>query len=274
MIKKTILLLLIFIPLLCNAGQNRHSFETGSDTFEIKYKVKGVTTSRGVKDLVLYSVYKNGNFVHSHKEDGGRFFSCRSKKPDVIPVKTTKNQIGWMLIGGGICGNTSSYKVELIIPVESGLTTYYTKTFTSKVLPLIQPLKNGLSIWYYEQNWGRGGTATSFYVPNKIVVDLSEDVFNFKKGDILKNIEVLEKSESPEWLRSFLGFFVAGLRDVNPELMQYALDNHYTLKQQGWIAVHFDKADKEYLQQIIHKVKVTKDLLKISDGVTAIEPAS
>lgn len=272
---KTFILLLFFlVPVLVNANQNQHTFKTGSNIFELKYKVKGVTTRSGAQDLVLYSIYKNGQFVHAEKEDGGRFFSCRYKKPEVFPVKTTKKQIGWMLVGGGICGNTSSYKVELIIPVESYSTTYFTKTLISKESPLIQLTQNGFSMWYYEQNWGRGGTATSFYVPNKVVVDLSDDFFSFKKGDILKDVQVLEKSGSPEWLRSFLGFFVAGIRDVNPELMHYALSNHYSIEQKDWIAIHFGKADKKYLQEIVNKVKVTNELLKEIKGVTAIDPGS
>ena len=272
--KKFILLLFFLVPILVNANQNQHIFKTGSNIFELKYKVKGVTTSSGAQDLVLYSIYRNGKFVHAEKEDGGRFFSCRYKKPEIFPVKTIKKQIGWMLVGGGICGNTSSFKVELIIPVESYSTTYYTKTLVSKESPLIQPTQNGFSIWYYEQNWGRGGTATSFYVPSKVVVDLNDDFFSFKKGDILKDVQVLEKSESPKWLRSFLGFFVAGIRDVNPELMEYALSNLYSREQKDWIATHFDNADKKYLQEIVHKVKVTKELLKATRGVITITPGS
>lgn len=270
--KKIIFLVFLLASTLVNASQNQQSFQTDSNTYELKYKVKAVTTSSGEKDLVLYSIYKNGKFVHAEKEGGGRFFSCGFERPKVLSVKTTKKQIGWMLVGGGICGNTYSYKVELVIPVESYSTTYFSKTIISKALPLIEPTQNGFSLWYYEQNWGRGGTATSFYVPSKIVVDLSDAFFGFKKGNLLKDIHVLEKSSSPEWLRSFLGFFVAGIRDVNPELMQYALCNHYSIEQADWIAFHFEKADKEYLREIIDKVRATKELLKVTDGVTSIEP--
>ncbi len=262
------------IPLFGVAEASDLSFKSGKDTYELEYKAKDVTTSDGSKNLVLYSVYKNGGFVHSEKEDGGRFFSCKHEQPEVRPVKALEKQIGWVLLGGDICGNTFSYKAEIIIPVERHSTTYYSKTITSKKLPLIESLKNGVSIWYFEQNWGKGGTATSFFVPSKITINLDDEYIKFKKGNILNGIGFLERYNPHEWLQSFLGFYVAGIRDVNPKLMQYALDNYYNDEQIDWISVHFQSGDKGYLEQLIEKVRTTQELLKETNGVVVVEAGS
>ncbi|NVK38655.1 MAG: hypothetical protein HWE18_12080 [Gammaproteobacteria bacterium] len=272
--KNITILLLLLLPYFAEAQENSLSFKSGKDTFEFKYKIKEVTTSGGLRDLVLYSVYKNGKFIHSEKEDGGRLFSCKYKQPEVKPIKTLKNQIGWMLFGGGVCGNTSSYVAEVIIPVESYSTTYYSYTLISKEIPLIDSSDNEISIWYFEQNWGNGGTATSFFVPSKVTVNLNDDFFAFKKGNILSGIEFIEKIKSNEWLKSFLGFYIAGIRDVNPELMQYALDNYYTEGQKEWISVHLKSGGKQYLKQLIDKVRITQELLKETSGVVFLEIGS
>ena len=190
------------------------------------------------------------------------------------PVNTLNKQIGWVLLGGGVCGNTFSYKAEIIIPVESYSTTYYSYTLISKALPLIESLDNEISIWYFEQNWGHGGTATSFFVPSKVTVSLNDDFFHFKKGNILNGIEFIEKLKSNEWFKSFLGFYIAGIRDVNPELMQYALDNYYTEEQKDRISVHLQHGDKKYLKQLIDKVRTTQELLKETNGVVVVEYGS
>ncbi|WKE67222.1 hypothetical protein PVT67_08295 [Gallaecimonas kandeliae] len=268
--KIKILPFLLLFPAFCFSGEGSHSFKLGNNSFELKYKTKDVTTIRGPEDLVLFSVYKNGKFIHSEKIDDGRFFSCKYEKLNIVPLNTVEKQAGWMLTGGGVCGNTFSYNVELIIPDEGDESSYHSKNFISKEIPLIKPLKNGFSLWYYEQNWGHGGTATSFFVPSKIDVNLNDEFFRFKKGDILTDIKTLENSSTSKWAASFMGLFSAGIRDVNPALMQYALDNYYNDDQKELIAVHFGKSDKEYLHELIEKAKVTKDLVTLINGITAI----
>jgi hypothetical protein len=269
--KKITILLFSLIPFFGFANENSLSFKSGKDTFDFKYKIKEVTTSGGVRDLVLYSVYKNGKLFHSAKEDGGRFFSCKYEQPKVQPVKSLNKQIGWMLLGGGICGNTFSYKAEIIIPVVNYSSFYYSYSLYSKELPLIEPLKDGFSIWTFEQNWGNGGTATSFFVPSKVTVNLSDDLFPFKKGNILNGIKFIENMKSNEWLLSFLGLYTAGIRDINPELMQYAIDNYYSEEQKDWISVHLKGSDKEYLKKLIDKAVTTQELLKETNGVVSVE---
>lgn len=266
--------LFLFLSFLGNAEQNDTMYKFGNDTFEIKYKVKDVTTTSGSMDLVLYSIFKNGKFIHSDKDDGGRLFGCKYKSPKIMPINTTDRQIGWMLVVGGICGNTFSYKVELIVPVESYEPKYYAKTFSSKDLPILEPSKDKLSILYFEQNWGRGGTSTSFYVPNKIEFNLKDDYPRIKKGNVLTSINTLEKYNSEQSMLSFLGIFIAGIRDVNPELMQYALDKYYSDDQKDWISIHFEKSDKSTFQKLIQQVRVTQNLLEQVKGLTTIENGS
>lgn len=260
------------------ADSQIHTYKIESDVFELKYELQPnscylkdkdllIATGSLTTELALYSIYKNGKLINSSKDGGGIFSSCRYKPPSVFPIKSTKSQIGWMLIGGGICGNTSSYNIELIVPKGK---QYYSETFISKFIPTIQPLSNGASVWYYQQNWGHGGTASSFLEPKKLTIDLTGDFSLLRKGNLLKDIKQLEKaSKQPP---SFLGLFVAGIRDVNPDLMQYALDNLYSLEEKEQISVHLKKADKDYLQSLINKIKTTEELLvDTEDVVTVLE---
>ena len=73
-----------------------------------------------------------------------------------------------MIVGYGICGNTVSNRVVLVIPVKNmwgGKSVYVSETIIAKEVPKIVPKKNGADVWFYEQNWGKGGTASSLFVP-------------------------------------------------------------------------------------------------------------
>ena len=90
------------------------TFTVSSDTYNLTTRSREVTNTYGREQLILYSVYKNGDFLHPSKQDAGRFFSCPfDRTVEIKNIFSEERQIGWMLVGGGICGNTFSYRIEI-----------------------------------------------------------------------------------------------------------------------------------------------------------------
>ena len=216
--------------------------------------------------MVLYSVYSEGQFLHPEGE-GGRMQSCGKNKPTVISLTSDKKQFGWMVLGWGICGNTMSRKVELILPSPLSK-SYFHKTLTSKTTPSLNHLHdNRFEVWYFQQNWGNGNTSESFFVPRKLVIDQSFWGTNYYSGNIFKNIAWFEKDENDLGLKpGFLGLFTAGIQDLNPLLMQYALDNHFIESNKDWYAVHYKNPSRESLRVLINQVTQTRDLYEKVKG--------
>lgn len=251
------------------AKKNINTFTISEDTYSLKVASKEVTTSKGLEQLISYSVYENKKFIHSSSY-GGRFFSCRQDKPKIKAINSEKGQVGWMIVGYGICGNTVSNRVELVIPVKNmwgGKSVYVSETIIAKEVPKIVPKKNGADVWFYEQNWGKGGTASSIFVPRKLVILKDDYSSTIKKGDVFQDIEVLESLKSNEWLRpNFISLFVAGLEDANPQLMNYALENYYKTEDKAWYEVYVKNGTKEGLFRLIRKVEVLRDLYEEVKG--------
>jgi len=234
----------------------------GDIKIKLKVSIHEVTTDRGQEDLISYSVYYGGNFIHGENY-GGRFFSCRlSIEPKIFPLHSKSGQIGWMIAGSGICGNTHSYRVELVVPVQrfSGRNwSYMSKTIISKLIPSIVPKHNAAIIWFFEQNWGHGGTSTSVFVPRKLVVLPAE--CKIRKGNVLKDINYIEVNPPEKWLKpNFIGLFLAGIEDANPDLMEYAIQNFYQKEDSEWCEVFMEKGTKAHLQSLVNKVKATRQL--------------
>ncbi|MDG1324298.1 MAG: hypothetical protein P8P49_00930 [Opitutales bacterium] len=228
--------LVLFSWLGCNFNvfckdAREYSFSLHDLNVSLRPEYREITTNNGQACMVLYSVYSGGQFLHPEGQ-GGRMQSCGKREPDVINLISEKKQLGWMILGWGICGNTMSRKVELILPSPLSK-SYFHKTLISKTTPSLNYLQdNRLEIWYFQQNWGNGNTSESFFVPRKLVIDQSFWGTHSFPGNIFKNIAWFEKNENDLGLKpGFLGLFTAGIQDLNPLLMQYALDNHYIESQ-------------------------------------------
>ncbi len=239
------------------------AFTVGADTYSLTTRSREVTNTLGREQLILYSVYKNGDFLHPSKQDAGRFFSCPfDRTVEIKNISSEERQIGWMLIGGGICGNTFSYRIELIIPRTSEHFPEYNHfTFISKVIPNLIPTENGAKVCFFEQNWGGGGTATSFYVPKKLEIDATRGRAEITKGDVFENLDYFEyESGKPgSGTKTFLGPFVAGLEAINPDLMRHALQ-YYNEDDRDWHNVHFKDGSLEGMKSLVTKVEALRSL--------------
>ncbi len=252
-----------------SGGDLVHEFTVGKDTYTLNTSPLEVTTWTGREQLVRYSVYKNGTFLHGRGRDSGRFFSCPVDNPvDLKSIHSEERQIGWMLIGGGICGNTYSHNIELIIPSSSEHSPgYESHTFLAKTIPNLIPTANGAAVCFFEQNWGRGGTAASFFVPNKLLIEKH----SIRKGNVFDNLHhfELKPGQPGSGTNSFLGLFVAGIEAVDPELMRYAIDQHYDEEDQDWYDIHFNDGSLEGVKALVTKVEIMRSLCEEVDSVVS-----
>ncbi|CAM4237843.1 hypothetical protein [Pseudoalteromonas byunsanensis] len=239
------------------------NFTIGEDKYSIKISSTEVTTATGQAQLIRYSVYENGQFVHS-SSTGGRFFSCRKDKPAVKAIQSAQGNIGWMIVGYGICGNTLSNNIELVIPAKNlwgGKTLYLNKTFIAKETPHLIPTIEGAEVWFHQQNWGNGGTATSIFVPRKLLISKQTGNFSISKGDVFENISTLESMAKDSWLKpNFISLFVAGIEDANPPLMQYAIDKYYQKEMQTWYEVYVQDGSFTGVNSLVKQVEVIRSL--------------
>ncbi len=228
---------------------------------ELNYKKINPKEDKGL--LLTYKVYRDNKPLETAKRKEP-LVSCRDyNAPKIAPLKSTKEQLGWMIIGNGICGNTYSYLFEIIFPYHDSIhdkTEYFHQSFIAKEHPTILPNDYGVELFYYQQEWGNGGTATSYFVPHNIEFSPYSNI-KLKEGDILKKIPFLEKNAPKDWLEpNFLGLFKAGLDSKNLPLMHHALENYYDTNIIEWYKVHYFNPTKENL---LKKIEQTKQKLDI-----------
>jgi hypothetical protein len=237
------------------------SYSTDDAELRLQVSWEEASSSMGQVLEVRYSVHRDQPPLQG-RPGAGRFVSCVNRQPTIEPLLFEGDPIGWMITGWGICGNTWSHIIELVLPrdPQDGGPGYSSASFLSKDVPQIVTSSGGLEIWYYEQNWGGGGTSTSFFMPRKLRVDLEGGV-SVVRGNVRTNVDFLENNPVSDWLRpGFLGLFAAGLEDANPELMQYALDHHYSERQEELYSEHFRSGKKEYLSSLVARIEQVRDL--------------
>lgn len=261
--------LIIFLAAIVIAPQSiESSYSTNEGDFKLQVSWKEATSAMGQEMVVRYNVHKDQKFVHG-KPGAGRFISCGKRPPTIEPILFEEEQIGWMIVGSGICGNTYSHKVEIVLPQrwQSDSPRYSSTTVMSNGIPQVVANSGWVEIWYYEQHWGGGGTSSSFYMPRKIRVKPVRSM-RTAKGNVRTNLEFLEENSDNEWPRpSFLGLFSAGLEDANPPLMQYALDHYYQEIDEEWYSVHFESGSKEYLSSLVQRIEKVQELYQEIDSV-------
>ena len=236
---------------------------------------------------ISYNVFRNNNSIYPSSKGGGKFEGCGIN--NVSWKSLGKPQIGWMLVFKGICGNTNSYNVLVVVPNEDN---YVSQQFSSKETPSVKYTRGGnICIWSSYQEWGQTGTAGSFFVPElRMVIQnilMFREIYRAQeqgKTGVAESFPVPEPGtvipaflkdreiyHAPlpgnvmEWpkalpYRSFLGDFYAGLRDLDADVMRSALKaydkiNYDWLKDQG--LPDSEKGLKELTDKIasVHKLK-------------------
>jgi hypothetical protein len=189
---------------------------------------------------VDYSIYRNGKFLHRASTDGGQITGCWYGKLDpsqkiVFPLEWKQVTYGWMIKILGVCGNTSSERVVLVVIPESPVEGYFTKTIETKANPVLRNFGADLAVWYVYQEWGDGGTASSFFVPGALKISLSAPDSSFASLPMPAKAEEWPTFEGfPYTLASIVA---AGLNSLNPALIREA-------------AVRFSAKDAEQLKEV------------------------
>jgi hypothetical protein len=185
------------------AQKYESQYKVGDDVFTLNLSIKEITTYYGQEKLLNYSVHMNGKFLHPKYHRGGRLISHSETRKCRVHVLNKKGKgFGWLLEAHAIDGNTHSYKYCLVVPNTKrfGRPAYISEIFEAKSFPLIQFDEENVSFWYYEQNWGEGGTASSIYVPRKLVVkETGYHSLGIEKGNVLQGIEIFEHTENGDY---------------------------------------------------------------------------
>jgi len=236
------------------------SFENRLGKFRIKLTASEVTTGvYGATTQVLYSVYRNGDFLHPATLEGGRVFGAAGIPPKEVVLRTLGDpeyEVGWLIGVCGWWGNTFSYYVALVVPSKESVWRHRTTGYMSKDLPVVITKPGETQVWSCYQEWAGGGTATSFYVPEMRVVRVTPaGQASVAIGRLPPDIDAWPNRE---WL-SFPGIFVAGAANLNPELMQAAVkrwpDAIDSLRDYGL------PGSKEGVMKLIVEVRRTRRLL-------------
>lgn len=215
-------LILMASPCSADPIVKRASFENEHGVHEIRMRISRVTTDVYGPDSVRcdYSVFRNAKFLHPECLGGGTVIGGDRPAPEDIVIHQVGTS-GWMFGVGGICGNTFSFAWTIVIP---GKRNYAVSTFLSKQAPVLRVTPKRIEIWSYYQEWGRGGTAVSFFVPELRHVPLNTPDPGIERAQLPKNLSNWPRLEY--W--SGIGVFVAGIAQLNPEIMESVLERDDT----------------------------------------------
>lgn len=172
-----------------------------------------------------YAVFLDGKRLGPPCQGGEALVGCHYVPPEEVrlaKVGDAEDGAGWLLGVGGICGNTFSWRWRLIRPRRTlGVWEYETATFLAKEPPVVRRTGDAFEAWSLYQEWGKTGTATSFFVPQRRVVIRDPEQ---GRGIRLAPLPA-EPGDWPdlEW-RTPVGDFVAGVAQLNPELMEIAAE--------------------------------------------------
>ena len=239
---KKLILISIILTIIFGQIQSikyEDSYELNGVNFTIKVTVKDARNSMGHGQKIYYSIYKNGNFMHPGNINGGDLVGCRypftelESNYSVSRIKDNSDTFGWLISTGGICGNTFSYGNVLLVPNPDQIyqSTYDEYYFTSKRIPtFIDNDDYKIDVIYNYQEWDRGGTAWSIYVPERLTIDPYSSGYgsDISKNRIIDIIKILNKDRIKKGLNEigFLELYMSGFHDMDPALMMYSVNNY------------------------------------------------
>jgi hypothetical protein len=219
------------------APSQSYTFKEGSAQFKLNATIKSVSVKKATPGVLIeYSVFKNGKFLHPDSEEGGRLLGCaygyKSLPEDmVLPLAVNNKQDGWILSVGAICGNTFSRKIHLITVHPKG-EEYHVKEVQSKYSPNLRKSKKGIEIWTAYQEWGAGGTAGSFLVPRLYLAKEDDSDSVVVRENLDSDITTWQQFK--DFPFAFPSYFVAGMNEMNPDLMNNAIEKAFKDENSEW----------------------------------------
>lgn len=240
------ILFLFLFPLLSYSATfpltvNKKTFTLVSDASW----VKGPT---GPSLLVRYHVKAD----HLPQDSEWTMESCTHHSPPmkgdipkdlILPAMLENQQVGWWIKGQSICGNTTSLRAHLVY-VANPDNQPVRLTVDSKLMPILRKRNGNIEVWSAYQEWGAGGTAGSFFVPEKRTLK-NWGAFQ------LESIGIDDKTypDFPDLdIKYFPSLYVSGIHAKDPDLMKFAVDKYFQADEQtkelyGWIGMPVSKAE-------------------------------
>jgi hypothetical protein len=201
------------------------------------------TAYRGFSDdwdtsvVAYYSITTDGQTSKAKK---GAIYGCPYGDPSFDKIGNPA--IGWIANLGGLCGNTFSWKSVLLIPDNDPV------EFIAKEKPIWEQQSNGeVWVWSSYQEWGQTGTSESFVVPElRCIAEVEE---GHEPYLCRLPSDVTTWPENFYVSSSFLGIFVAGLKQDDPALMLSALENASD-KSISWVGAQGFPTSREELRAL------------------------
>jgi hypothetical protein len=241
------------------------SYSIGGDRYHLRATLRWTTSSRFGPDTVVmhFSVYRNDTVLLPLKLDGGILLGGTSGRNR--PIESEVNiqvleGVGWQVKLGAIRGSTFSDYYTFILPSGPASMDYLQSTFIAKYAPTIRRKGDTIEIWSCYQEWGGGGTAFSFFVPELRIISR-------ENGRVRLNQQPLPSDSSLwpelEYVGPF-GKFVAGLSQLNPELMD-SVNRDFNSDDTELLRYHELPLTPEGRQQLIETVRRAATLRKQYD---------
>ena len=153
---------------------------------------------------------------------------------------------------GGTCGNTFSFAWTIIVPHEK---SYVVKTFESKSCPVVRRKKDSIEIWSTYQEWAGQGTAFSFFVPELRYYPLESRYPAIYRGELPAALETWPKLQ---YVSNFC-IFVAGISQLNPEIMEAAL-NRFEEDEFARFDYYKLPTDQAALGSLVEKIRQVREV--------------
>ena len=160
-------------------------------------------------------------------------------------------------------------KYQVVLPNLSNDTRpyqdgYFWTEFVAKYKPVVRG-GDLIEVWYVSQEWGTGGTASSFFVPRRLTIGKQNG--SWEEGSRYEKLSA-DFSSWPkfEYVSVFPSHFVAGLVDLNPEVMKAAADQFYDDKATENYKYAGLPATRKEATAVVEAIRVAKNQLRLFMG--------
>lgn len=236
------------------------SYTVGEDHYRLRATLRWATSARfGPNTIAMhYSVYRNDTFLHPSSLGGGVLLGGAPGRRLPIESQVTIQVIddfGWQVNMGAILGNTFSDNYTYILPVSPTSREYLQNTFIAKYDPILRRDNDRIEVWSCYQEWGGGGTAFSFFVPELRVISRTGRGVRIQREALPADLTTWPELEYVGTLAKF----VAGLSQFNPDLME-AVNHRFEADDIEALQHHELPETPEARQALINAIRQTANL--------------
>jgi hypothetical protein len=244
-------------------------FERDGIRYELKIAAKEISEAGAPADLVRFRVLRDGVFVPTGRPDGGRLVSYKYAYGEPAEVRVQRLDVGgagagWIVGACGSAGNARHWDFAVITLRDDGdaKSRFHSEVHTSaKEWPVLRDLGRAAELWAFWQDWGRGGTVSSIYVPYRLAIEPGAPA---RRAPLPPDFDAWPGAFEG---RSFPGAFVAGMRERSPELMSAALSRLWAVREVDWYAGYGLPRTPAELHEMIELTRRIRDAYRSLDAL-------